>query len=86
MNEIALNKNVFAISDEDIEMLFDYLKRYGYQTRIETLKSLKNQKKILREIYECKNNQLLNIKRFINKFLENEKKIYDINETNFEMF
>ena len=89
LNEIALNKNVFATSEEDIEYLIYYeqdQKRPGYQTRIETLKILKNQKKILREIYECKNNQLLNIKRFINKFLENEKKIYDINETNFEMF
>ena len=75
MNEIALNKNVFAISDEDIEMLFDYLKRYGYQTRIETLKSLKNQKKILREIYERKSNELLIIKRLIDEYSENDIKI-----------
>ena len=86
LNEIALNKNVFAISDEDIEMLFDYLKRYGYQTRIETLKSLKNQKKILREIYERKNNELLIIKRLIDEYLENDIKIYDINETNCYIF
>ena len=86
LNEIALNKNVFAISDEDIEMLFDYLERYGYQTRIETLKSLKNQKKILREIYERKSNELLIIKRLIDEYLENDIKIYDINETNCYIF
>ena len=86
LNEIALNKNVFAISDEDIEMLFDYPKRYGYQTRIETLKSLKNQKKILREIYERKNNELLIIKRLIDEYSENDIKIYDINETNCYIF
>ena len=86
LNEIALNKNVFAISDKDIEMLFDYLKIYGYQTRIETLKSLKNQKKILREIYERKSNELLIIKRLIDEYLENDIKIYDINETNCYIF
>ena len=86
LNEIALNKNVFAISDEDIEMLFDYPKRYGYQTRIETLKSLKNQKKILREIYERKSNELLIIKRLIDEYSENDIKIYDINETNCYIF
>jgi hypothetical protein len=79
LNEIALNKNVFAISDEDIEMLF-------HQTRIETLKSLKNQKKILREIYERKSNELLIIKRLIDEYLENDIKIYDINETNCYIF
>ena len=67
-------------------MLFDYLKTYGYQTRIETLKSLNNQKKILREIYERKSNELLIIKRLIDEYLENDIKIYDINETNCYIF
>ena len=42
--------------------------------------------KILREIYERKNNELLIIKRLIDEYLENDIKIYDINETNCYIF
>ena len=50
------------------------------------LEKLKEQKNILKDIYENKSCQSSNIKRFLDKYLENEKKIYYINETNFDIF
>lgn len=85
LKEIALNKSVFATSEEYIDLLIQTEQndaKPGYQTRIEGLKLLKNQKRTLREIYERKNNQLLDINNFIDENLENEYKIKDENETN----
>ena len=83
LKEIALNKSVFATSEEYIELLIQTERsecKPGYEIRIEGLKLLKNQKKTLREIYERKNNQLLNINKFIDDNLEKEYKIGDIDE------
>lgn len=85
LKEIALNKSVFATSEEYIDLLIQTEQsenKPGYEIRIEGLKLLKNQKRVLREIYERKNNQLLNINKFIDENLENEYKIGDVNETN----
>lgn len=85
LKEIALNKSVFATSEEYIDLLIQTEQtehKDGYEIRIEGLKLLKNQKRVLREIYERKNNQLLNINKFIDENLENEYKIGDVNETN----
>ena len=85
LKEIALNKSVFATSEEYIDLLIQTEQsenKPGYEIRIEGLKLLKNQKKTLREIYERKNNQLLNMNKFIDESLQNEYKIDDVNETN----
>jgi len=89
LKEIALNKSVFATSEEYIDLLIQTEQsenKPGYEVRIEGLKLLKNQKKTLREIYERKNNQLININSFIDESLENEYKIGDVNETNCNIF
>ena len=83
LKEIALNKSVFATSEEYIDLLIQTERsecKPGYEIRIEGLNLLKNQKKTLREIYERKNNQLININKFIDDNLEKEYKIGDINE------
>lgn len=80
LKEIALNKSVFATDEEYIDLLIQTEKsdmKPGYETRIEGLLLLKKQKKILRESYEKKNSQLIDITKFINDSLENEHKISD---------
>ena len=83
LKEIALNKSVFATSEEYIDLLIQTEQsenKPGYEIRIEGLKLLKTQKKTLREIYEKRNNQLLDINKFIDDNLEKEYKIGDIKE------
>ena len=83
LREIALNKSVFATSEEYIDLLIQTEKsecKPGYEIRIEGLNLLKNQKRTLREIYEKKNNQLININKFIDDNLEKSYKIGDENE------
>ena len=72
LKEIALNKSFFE-HVEKFENIY-YLEKFN------------KQKNILKDIYENKSCQMSNIKRFLDKYLENEKKIYDINETNFDKF
>lgn len=82
LKEIALNKSVFATDEEYIDLLIQTEKsdmKPGYDVRIEELLMLKKQKKILREIYEKKNSQLIDIEKFISDLLENEHKIKDEN-------
>ena len=89
LKEIALNKSVFATSEEYIDLLIQTEQsenKPGYEIRIEGLKLLKTQKKTLREIYEKRNNQLLYINKFINDNLEKEYKIGDIKELDFCIF
>ena len=83
LKEIALNKSVFATSEEYIDLLIQTERsecKPGYEIRIEGLNFLKNQKKTLREIYERKNNQLHDINKFIDDNLEKAYKIGDVNE------
>ena len=83
LKEIALNKSVFATSEEYIDLLIQTERsenKPGYEIRIEGLQLLKKQKKSLREIYEKRNVQLTNINKFIDENLEKEYKIGDVNE------
>ena len=62
LKKLALNKSVFVTSEE-------YENKSSYGIRIEGLKLLKNQKRLLREIYKSKNIKLLNINKFIDENL-----------------
>ena len=80
LKEIALNKSVFATSEEYIEMLIQgerQEQKEGYQVRIEGLQMLLKQKKTLREVYEKKNNKFNDMKRFIDQSLTEEYKLND---------
>lgn len=89
LKEIALNKSVFATSEEYIDLLIQTEKsecKPGYETRIEGLQLLKRQKQTLREIYEKKNSKLIDVGKFIDDNLENEYKLKDENDTNCNIF
>ena len=89
LQEIALNKSVFATSEEYIDLLIQTERsecKPSYAVRIEGLNLLKNKKKTLREIYEKRNRQLIDIAKFINDNLENEYKIQYLNEINCPIF
>ena len=89
LKEIALNKSVFATSEEYIDLLIQTEKsdaKPGYEVRIEGLQLLKKQKQTLREIYEKKNSKLIDIGKFIDDNLEKEYKLKDENETNCSIF
>ena len=80
LKEIALNKSVFATSEEYIEMLIQGEKQEhneGYEVRIQGLQMLLKQKRILREVYEKKNKKLDDITKFINDSLNQEYKLDD---------
>ena len=82
IKEIALNKSVFATSEEYIDLLIQNEKsecKNGYEIRIEGLQLLKKQKQTLREIYEKKNSKLMDINKFIDENLEKEYKLNDVN-------
>ena len=82
MKEIALNKSVFATSEEYIDLLIQNERsecKEGYEIRIQGLQLLKKQKKTLREIYERKNSSLIDINNFIDDNLEKEYKLKDEN-------
>jgi hypothetical protein len=76
LQEIALNKTVFESSEEHIELLIETEKsehKEGWQTRIEGLELLKQQKRMLREIYQGENQKMNQIKDFIEDSLNKEK-------------
>ena len=80
LKEIALNKSVFATSEEYIEMLIQgerQEQKEGYQIRIKGLQMLLKQKQTLREVYEKKNNKFNDITKFINESLTEEYKLDD---------
>ena len=80
LKEIALNKSIFATSEEYIEMLIQgerQEQKEGYQIRIEGLQMLLKQKQTLREVYEKKNNKFNDITKFINESLTEEYKLDD---------
>lgn len=82
LKEIALNKTVFESSEEHIQLLIENEKsehKEGWQTRIEGLELLKNQKKILREVYNEENQSMNDMKKFIEDSLRKEKGLYDLN-------
>ena len=78
LKEIALNKSVFATSEEYIEMLIQGEKQEhneGYEVRIQGLQMLLKQKRMLREVYEKKNKKLDDVTKFINDTLNQEYKL-----------
>ena len=80
LKEIALNKTVFESSEEHIQLLIENEKsehKEGWQTRIEGLELLKNQKKILREVYNEENQSMNDMKKFIEDSLNKEKHLDD---------
>ena len=84
LQQIALNKTVFESSEEHIDLLIENEKsehKEGWQTRIEGLELLKQQKKLLREIYQGKNEKMNNMRQFIEDSLNKEKNLKDPNST-----
>ena len=80
LKEIALNKSIFATSEEYIEMLIQgerQEQKEGYQIRIKGLQMLLKQKQTLIEVYEKKNNKFNDITKFINESLTEEYKLDD---------
>ena len=76
LQQIALNKTVFESSEEHIDLLIETEKsehKEGWKTRIEGLELLKQQKKMLREIYKGENQKMNDIKNFIEDSLKKEK-------------
>jgi len=78
LQQIALNKTVFESSEEHIELLIETEKsehKEGWQTRIEGLELLKQQKKMLREIYKGENQKMNDMRKFIEDSLNKEKNL-----------
>ena len=76
LQQITLNKTVFESSEEYIELLIETEKsehKKGWQTRIEGLELLKQQKKMLREIYKGENQMMNDMRKFIEDSLNKEK-------------
>ena len=75
LQQIALNKTFFESSEELIESIEieKCEKREGWQKRIEGLEFVKQQNKVLREIYKGENQNMNNMKKFVEDLLTNEK-------------
>ena len=86
LHEIALNQSVFESAEQHIDLLIEveYSEhKPGWQSRVHSLNILKEQKKMLREVYQGKNQNMIKIK----KFVENEiKKYCDIDENNLDQY
>lgn len=78
LHEIALNKSVFESAEQHIDLLIEVEQaehKPGWQNRINGLNILKEEKRMLREVYQGENHSLNEIR----KFVENEiNKYYDI--------
>ena len=84
LQQIALNKTVFESSEEHIELLIETEKsehKEGWKTRIEGLELLKQQKRMLREIYKGENQKMNDMKKFIEDSLNKEKNLNDPKST-----
>ena len=80
LQEIALQKTVFESSEEHIDLLIENEKsehKEGWQTRIEGLELLKQQKKMIREIYHGENQKMNDMRKFIEDSLIKEKNLND---------
>ena len=78
LHKIALNKSVFESAEEHIDLLIEVEQsehKPGWQNRVHGLNILKEEKRILREVYQGENESLNSIREFV----ENEiNKYYDI--------
>ena len=77
LHKIALNKSVFESAEEHIDLLIEVEMsehKSGWKERIRALKLLKEEKKMLREVYQGTNQQYNKIKNFIeneiNKYID----------------
>ena len=86
LHEIELNKSVFESAEQHIDLLIEveYSEhKEGWQNRVRSLNILKDQKRILREVYEGKNEQMIKIREYVEKEI---KKYCDIDENNLEQY
>ena len=86
LHEIALNKSVFESAEQHIDLLIEveYSEhKPGWQNRVRSLNILKDQKRMLREVYEGKNEQMIKIREYVEKEI---KKYCDIDENNLEQY
>ena len=86
LHEIALNKSVFESAEQHIDLLIEveYSEhKPGWQERVRSLNILKEQKRMLREVYEGKNEQMLKIRNYVEKEIE---KYCGIDENNLEKY
>ena len=70
LHKIALNKSVFESAEEHLDLLIQNEKsehKPGWQARIEGYLILKEEKKMLREVYQGTNIDLNNIREFVEK-------------------
>ena len=75
LEEIALNKNLFEFSEEYIESIIELEKdnqKIGWKKRVEELELLRQQKKMLKEIYKGENQKMNYIRQFIEDSLNKE--------------
>jgi len=77
LHKIALNKSVFESAEEHIDLLIEVEQaehKPGWQNRVHGLNILKEEKRMLREVYQGKNESLIKIREFveneINKYYE----------------
>ena len=70
LHKIALNKSVFESAEQHIDLLIEVEiseHKPGWEGRVRGLKILKEEKKMLREVYEGSNSDMINIKNFVEK-------------------
>lgn len=77
LHKIALNKSVFESAEQHIDLLIEVEiseHKPGWEGRVRGLKLLKEEKKMLREIYEGSNSDMKSIRNFveneINKYID----------------
>ena len=74
LHKIELNKSVFESAEEHIDLLIEVEMSEHKEERIRGLKLLKEEKRMLREIYQGTNNQMQQIRSFveneINKYID----------------
>ena len=80
IHKIALNKSVFSSVEEHIDELIILEKiehREGWQERVEGLEILKKQKQEYRKLCEGKNEDLVQMSKFIKSTYEDDKALQD---------
>ena len=68
LHKIALNKSVFESAEEHIDLLIEVEQaehKPGWQNRVHGLNILKDEKRMLREVYQGKNESLKTIREFV---------------------
>ena len=68
LHEIALNKSVFESAEQHLDLLIEVEQsehKPGWQSRIQYLYLLKEEKRILRECYQGKNQKMNDLRKFV---------------------